>query len=757
MGEILVAVAAVTALVVVVGGLGARRDRALRSVVVDEVLRRPPAGGLDAWSAVSTAVRAPSAPAVDVWSAIERHADVAGFRPRLADDVEVKSFRMRWGNDYAIAYNPRDFTHYTLEPWEAALLPLMDGSRTVAELVVERLDASGSIDADGVTELVHGLRTYRFFDPPSPDVDTALSTALERTNGVVDGARRALRNLRVEWTGADRAARTAYAHGLRLLFTWPAAIVAVIVAASGLLAFIRVVSWGRFGIERSAAVSEAAILIGLGALLTFAHELGHALVITHHGRRIGSAGFMLYFGSPAFFVDASDSLMLDRGPRMRQSAMGPFFELVLAGIAGLVLFTVPDIAGASLLYRFALVNYFVIVMNLVPLLELDGYWLLSDAIQVPDLRQRSLRFTRHDLWHKLRRRERFSLQEIGLGAYGIIGVLFTIFSLATAALFWQITFGGVVAELWSRGAATRLLLVVFVLLFAGPAIRGAITLVRAIARRVGAIARRVRFRFETTWRVEAAAMIDDLPAFADLPVDSLNDLAGRVELRAVRGGEPVFRQGDRADAFYVVRRGLIHIEQEHPDTGDVQILATLGRGESFGELGLLHAAPRAATARAVDDSELFVVGKGPFDRLLAAEIDAPTFAPTLQSLADLRQLPAFAHLGTEPLAELLAHGGWITAAPGEELVRQGDPGDAFFVIADGQGDVIRDGTAVAHLAPGDHFGELALIDDAPRAATVVATTSMRAFRLERDGFERVVADAFDRGVLRPSTARTWEH
>jgi CRP-like cAMP-binding protein/Zn-dependent protease len=755
-GEILVGLAAILAVVVVVGGATSRRRRRRAGLALDALVAAHVSTGSDVWRTIADATRTPARD-LDVWSVVDARVDLAGFRPSLAADVEVKVFRLRWGNDYAMAYNPRRFTHYKLEPWEADLLASMDGSRTVGELVVERLGTSGSIDADGVTELVLSLRAHGYFDPPAPNVDEALEAGLHRTSGAVDAARAALRNLRLEWTGADRAARWAYDHGFRLVFTPPAAIVAVIVATVGIGAFVRATSWGTFAIDSAAAPSEAAILIVLGGVLTFAHELGHALVVTHHGRRLGSAGFMLYFGSPAFFVDASDSLMLDRGPRMLQSAMGPFFELVLAGAASILLFAFPDLGVSHVLYRFALINYFVILLNLIPLLELDGYWLLADAIQVPDLRRRSLRFTRHDLWHKLRGRERLSIQEVGLGLYGVVGIAFTILSLATAAVFWQYTFGGVIEELWAQGFATRALLVLFVLLFAGPAIRGGITLTRTIARRVRAIARRVRFRVETSWRIEAASTIDDLPAFEDLPVGLLNDLAGRVELRAYAGGEPVFRQGDRADAFFVVRHGLVLIEQEHPDTSDVDVLATLGPGESFGELGLLRSSPRAATARAAEDSELFVVPKSAFDRLLAGAIDAPTFAPTLQSLAELRALPSFGHLGTEPLAELLDNGGWTTAAPGDEVVRQGEVGDAFYAIADGQADVVRDGTTIAHLTSGDHFGELALIEDAPRAATVVATTPMRLFRLERDGFERVIADAFDRGILRPNTGRTWEH
>jgi putative peptide zinc metalloprotease protein len=113
--------------------------------------------------------------------------------------------------------------------------------------------------------------------------------------------------------------------------------------------------------------------------------------------------------------------MMDRWPRILLFAAGPFAELVLAGLASIVLFTFPDMRVAPFLYRFALLNLFVIILNLVPMLELDGYWILTDLIQVPDLRPRSLEFIQHDLVHKVRTRERFTPQELGLAAYGLLG------------------------------------------------------------------------------------------------------------------------------------------------------------------------------------------------------------------------------------------------------------------------------------------------------------------------------------------------
>ncbi len=741
-------------------GMGAVWSRTRRRVRIDAVLSdrlsTAPPRDIDVWEAVRVAIRVPPKEG-ELWSILDERTDPARFRPKLADDVEIKRFPLRWGNDYAMAANPRAMLFFRLEPWEVDLLELMDGSRTVAEIVVDRMEEEGDLDAGAATGLVMALQSGGFLDPHPPDVEGSLKDHLDPASTARRKLRTFAKTLSIDWSGADHLVKWWYRNLLRWCFTRVGASVAGLAAIGGFVAFIAVERSGRFGLGDSSAPAESLILLGLSFVLTFAHELGHAVVLTHYDRRVKSAGFMIYFGSPAFFVEASDGLMLDRGKRIVQSFAGPFAELVLAGLASVYLLVFPESSVSGVLFKFALLNYFVIFLNLIPLLELDGYWILSDLIQVPDLRPRSLAFIQRDLWHKLRTRERLTPQELGLGLYGVIGIAFTIVSLYWAYFFWQEIFGGLISALWNGGTVSRLLLVLLGLFLAGPALRGAISLGRVIGRRIRAVWRRIRFRTESRWRVEAGGLIDELPAFDDLPVEVLNDLAGRVSLRSVRSLQPVFRQGERPTGFYVVRSGRVGIEEEDPETGDTQVLRVMSRGDSFGELGLLEAAPRSATARAIDESELFEIDKGTFDRLLADSIHAPKFAPTMQTLMELRELPVFSGLGSAPLSELLAHGGWITAPPGQELITQGEEADAFYAIRSGQVDVSRDGDHVATLGPGSYFGEIALLRSSPRTATIVARTPLRAFRLDREGFDRVIADAFRRGTLKTAAGRTWQH
>ena len=720
-------------------------------------------GSIDLAGAVTrgSAARPPVPPPTEdglggIWEMLDEALDLEAFCPKLAVGTEIVTFRLRWGEDYAMAASPDRSIHFSLEPWEAELAERMDGSRSVGELIVEHLQEVGDLDPSAVLGLVDTFWSAGLLDPAPLDVTAALKDHLDPSSPSRRKLRTFSRDLTIGWGGAETFARRVYRGGLRYAFTPVGFSLLALIAVGGLTAFVLTAISHRFHFVLRQPPAETAILIALAFVLTFFHELAHALVLIRYDRRVLSAGFFIFFGSPAFFVEATDVMMLDKGKRIRQSFAGPFAELVLAGLASIALFAAPSASVAPLLFRFAFVNYFVILENLIPLLLLDGYWILSDFIEIPDLRPRSLAFIQREFWRKSIHWERFSVQEVGLAVYGFLGLGFTIFFFWLGIYFWEQIFGGLITSLWRGGLFSRLLLVILLLLFLGPVIRGAISLTRAITKRIRSRWRRIRFRFERSWRIEAAELIDGLPVFDDLPDDVLSDLAGRVRLRTYPPGRAVFRQGDRPDSFYVVRRGTVSVEEEDPATDEMRTLRTLGPGSSFGEIGLLESVPRRATLLTRSTVELFEVPKSAFERLLADSIEAPTFAPTMQAFAELRELPPFRTASIDAIAVLLDHGSWRMYAPGDQMIRQGEPGDAFYVVGSGQVRVERDGRPVATLGRGDHFGELALLNDVPRNASVTTIAPTRAFRLDREGFEAVVADSLTGGIERPED-RTMEH
>ena len=687
---------------------------------------------------------------VRLWDRLSDLLDPTRYRPKLADHVEIREFPLKWGNDYVMVANTRDLVHYRLPLSELPLLRKMDGSRSVKELVLEEFDDSGDLDPDAVTDLVRTLYEGNFLEQRYRDVNELVTRAM---NPVTERRRRArtfAKTLTIEWADANRVVQWLYDHGLRFAFSKPIVALEAFIAVAGVIVFARLVASGDFTIGGASLAASFVVLWVLDYFSVFVHELGHALVVVRNGRRIKSAGFMIYFGSPAFFVDGSDGLMMDRRQQILSSFAGPFAEMVLASASALIVWWFPEWFLARTLFTAAALNYYLILMNLIPLLELDGYFILADVIQVPDLRPRSLAFLRDDLFRKIRHREHFTKQDVGLGLYGTLGVAFTIFALYSSYRYWKTLFGPLVSRLWDGGAYTRLLLIALAIVVIGPIVRGLISLFRSVARRIRAFVRRLRFRLETRWRVEAAELIDGLPMFEDVPVDVLNELAGRVRLRTLARNQPVFRQGDRPTAFYVVRSGVLEVIEEDPDTGEERQIRTLVRGESFGELGLLMDAPRAATIRAVEEAEVFEVDQGTFDHLLADMIHVPNFEPTLQQLAELRHQPCFAHLGNDQVVELRRRGEWLIVGAGQAIVRQGEEGDSFYAVSSGQFDIVVNGERKQTIGPGSYFGEIALLMDVPRTASVIARTPARVFRLDREGFDRLLAGSFRRGTLDPT-------
>lgn len=112
-----------------------------------------------------------------------------------------------------------------------------------------------------------------------------------------------------------------------------------------------------------------------------------------------------------------------------------------------------------------------------------------------------------------------------------------------------------------------------------------------------------------------------------------------------------------------------------------------------------------------------------------------------EKLELLRSVPLFATLDDGELQDVGRHADEVAVPASTTIVTQNAVGNSFYVIVDGRADVMRDDQKLAELGPGDFLGEMALLEDLPRSATVVTTVPCRLLEMHRRDFSTVLDDA----------------
>lgn len=164
------------------------------------------------------------------------------------------------------------------------------------------------------------------------------------------------------------------------------------------------------------------LVVGLFAFMlgsSFFHELGHASACKYFGVRHGGIGFGLYLNFPVLYTDVTEVWKLKRGERCVVNLAGVYFQswwLIILLVAFLM-------TGNDILRYLILVMNLGFAMTLNPFFKFDGYWLASDLLGVPNLRQRSLELLGY-VWKKLWKRPEgkrpYLLQIRPLERYGLL-------------------------------------------------------------------------------------------------------------------------------------------------------------------------------------------------------------------------------------------------------------------------------------------------------------------------------------------------
>ena len=317
----------------------------------------------------------------------------AKLRPDLV--LVEQSYR---GEQSYIVKDPQSRKYFRFRPVEIMVMQTLDGEHTPAEaaaaLAAEGIKVSpagveafaAKLGGMGLCERTLGERSVLQMERLRAERKRRLS------KGVFQGDM-----LRLRWSVGDPDKLfDRWLPRLRYFFTRTFLVISVALFAAYLL--VLGLKWGEFSqaladlYTFNISLGSFAVLWLTGTVIIVIHELGHGLTCKYFGGQVHEIGAMLIYFEPAFFCNVNDAWTFpELRARLWVTAAGSWIQLVIASIAAVVWWAatpgtlVSDVAFAAVLIG----GITTVFMNANPLIPLDGYYALSDYLEVPNLRQRA--------------------------------------------------------------------------------------------------------------------------------------------------------------------------------------------------------------------------------------------------------------------------------------------------------------------------------------------------------------------------------
>jgi putative peptide zinc metalloprotease protein len=318
-------------------------------------------------------------------------------RPKLRGDLSIVEQTYR-GEQSFIVKDPEARKYYRFRPVEVMVMQALDGERTAEEvslaLAEEGLRVSvkvietfaGKLNTMGLCERTLGERSVLLMERLRAERRRRLS------NGVFQG-----NLLRLRWSVGDPD--QLFDRWLpRLRFFFTRTFIGISVALFAIYFLVLGLKWPQF--SRSLAdlysfnVTAGALAVFwlTGTVIIIIHELGHGFTCKYFGGQVHEIGAMLIYFEPAFFCNVNDAWTFpELRARLWVTAAGSWIQLVAASVAAIIWWAAaPGTLISEVSFAAVLIGGITTVfMNVNPLIPLDGYYALSDYLEVPNLRQRA--------------------------------------------------------------------------------------------------------------------------------------------------------------------------------------------------------------------------------------------------------------------------------------------------------------------------------------------------------------------------------
>ncbi len=315
------------------------------------------------------------------------------FDPRLVGREHIEE-----EGPVFLAHVPGSVDLFRLSPEQWKLAHLFDGERSnseVAELFLA--ETAIQVSEEDVRSFAETMEDSNFWYQSPQEKNAALMQKLRDRRKKQKKAKAGdMAHIVVAHWDADALVEIGHRQ-LRFVYTpW---FTALSVLAIGFMTYIFLTHWSQIGADTleyytftDKSAGDLAEFWILFFIMAFFHESAHAITCKHYGGGVHATGFHLIYLTPAFFVDVTEVwVYANRFQRVITALAGIWTELIICSFATLVWWgTPPGGAVHDLAYKVVLIaGIAVVLMNLNPLIKLDGYYVLSETLGIDEIKERS--------------------------------------------------------------------------------------------------------------------------------------------------------------------------------------------------------------------------------------------------------------------------------------------------------------------------------------------------------------------------------
>jgi cGMP-dependent protein kinase len=225
--------------------------------------------------------------------------------------------------------------------------------------------------------------------------------------------------------------------------------------------------------------------------------------------------------------------------------------------------------------------------------------------------------------------------------------------------------------------------------------------------------------------------LSTVPLLSQLNPHQLSRISETVELVPFKSGDQIIVKGSVGNIFYMIKEGTVNVSE----VGEKFSNHTLTSGEYFGERALITGEPRAANVHAATDCVLLTLDRDSFQDLLGPLKDLLDHNMTLRTLMTCS---LFEKLTNQEKSKAAKYFNCEKFPANKPIVTQGENGGKFYIVKEGNCNVMADNKQVGTLAPGAYFGEMSLLDDEVRKATVLTTNECEVCSIDRVTFTKIM-------------------